>query len=418
MAALIPALRNLMSPLRPRDPEEHHRAATPLELLFDLVSVIAIASAAVGLHHGLSEGHALEATITFGMAFFAVWWAWMNFTWFASAYDNDDTTYRLLTMVIMAGSLVMAAGLPSLFSATPDFTTVIIGYVVMRIAMVVLWLRAGCADTAHRKSAVAYAIGIAVVQIYWLAFMLVQPLSSASSYGLWAVGVMLEISVPAIAESLTSTTPWHRHHIMERYGLLNIIVLGETLLAGTLALRQTVEHFDIMLIHTALSALVIVFALWWVYFLPEEHLPTRSLRRALVWGYGHFFIFASGAAVGAGFAALVDIITDHSEVSLIAGDYGVAIPVAAYFLSLWAVRDRYTCKGACVAVLPAFALLVLVAPAIGLGLEGVAGAAALCAVVRSRLAQPAPLGHESAAVDVVRTKKPSKVKVRGTAKRR
>ncbi|GEO85644.1 MULTISPECIES: low temperature requirement protein A [Alphaproteobacteria] len=392
MAALIPALQNFMPPLRPRDPEEHHRAATPLELLFDLVSVIAVASAAAGLHHGLSEGHALEATLTFGMAFFAIWWAWMNFTWFASAYDNDDTTYRLLTMVIMAGSLIMAEGIPSLFSATPDFTTVIIGYVLMRIAMVVLWLRAGCADTAHRKTAIAYAIGIALVQLYWVSFMLFQPLSSGISYGMWAIGVLLEISVPAIAESLTSSTPWHRHHIMERYGLLNIIVLGETLLAGTLALRETVEHFDIMLVHTALSALVIVFSLWWVYFLPEEHLPTRSLRRALIWGYGHFFIFASGAAIGAGFAALVDIITHHSEISVLAGDYAVAIPVAAYFLSLWMVRDRYICKGISIGVLPGFALLALLAPALGLGLEGVAGAAALAAIARSRL-QAVPAGH-------------------------
>ncbi|MBW8318076.1 MAG: hypothetical protein K0M47_01485, partial [Rhizobium sp.] len=120
----------------------------------------------------------------------------------------------------------------------------------------------------------------------------------------------------------------------------------------------------------------------------------------------------------AGFAALVDIITHHSQVSLIAGDYGVAIPVAAYFVSLWAVRDRYTCKGACMAVLPAFALLVLVAPAIGLGLEGVAGAAALGAVVRSRLAQPAPVAHESAVVKPESLKKTSKKKVRGTGKRR
>ena len=75
-------------------------------------------------------------------------------------------------MVIMAGSLVMAAGIAVACSPTaPDFTTVIIGYVVMRIAMVVLWLRAGCADTAHRKSAVAYAIGIALVQLYWVCFM-------------------------------------------------------------------------------------------------------------------------------------------------------------------------------------------------------------------------------------------------------
>ena len=50
------------------------------------------------------------------MVFFAIWWAWMNFTWFASAYDNDDVPYRLTVLVQIAGSLVMAAGIPRLFA--------------------------------------------------------------------------------------------------------------------------------------------------------------------------------------------------------------------------------------------------------------------------------------------------------------
>ena len=78
----------------PRDVHEHHRASTPLELLFDLVAVIAIAAAAGELHHAVAHGHALEGAGKFVLAFFAIWWAWMNFSWFASAYDNDDAIFR------------------------------------------------------------------------------------------------------------------------------------------------------------------------------------------------------------------------------------------------------------------------------------------------------------------------------------
>jgi len=67
-------------PMPPRDPQQEHRAATPLELLFDLVSVIAIAVAAAGLHHAVAEAHAVEGILKFVAAFFAIWWAWMNFT--------------------------------------------------------------------------------------------------------------------------------------------------------------------------------------------------------------------------------------------------------------------------------------------------------------------------------------------------
>ena len=45
------------------------------------------------------------------MMFFAIWWAWMSFTWFATAYDTDDVPYRLLTFVQMAGAITIAAGI-------------------------------------------------------------------------------------------------------------------------------------------------------------------------------------------------------------------------------------------------------------------------------------------------------------------
>src|SRR6187402_3508026 len=83
----------LMAPMRARSPHEPHRAATPLELLFDLVFVVAIAQAAAGLHHSIAEAHVLAGLAGYLMVFFAIWWAWMNFTWFASAYDCDDVPY-------------------------------------------------------------------------------------------------------------------------------------------------------------------------------------------------------------------------------------------------------------------------------------------------------------------------------------
>ncbi|MEM5500289.1 low temperature requirement protein A [Ahrensia kielensis] len=373
-------------PLSPRSPEESHRAATPLELLFDLVSVIAIAAAALGLHHAIAEAHAVQGIITFLMAFFAIWWAWMNYTWFASAYDNDDALFRLLTMLIMGGSLFMAAGISPLFKSG-DLTMVILGYIIMRVGMIALWLRAAVSDPDHRSTAMTYAIGIGLVQVFWVSFLFLQPLAPAFIYGLFIVGVVLELAVPVIAER-KNTTPWHRHHIIERYGLLNIIVLGETFLAGVISLQQIANgETNIAFVHIAISALVIVFSMWWLYFSQEEHLQTSDLNRALVWGYGHFIIFASGAAVGAGFAVLVDVISGHAKASLLVGDYAVGIPVAIYMLGLWFVRDRFCLTGNAKLVLPIFAVLVLLAPLTPLALEGIAAMTALSVLVRNYLAQ-------------------------------
>ena len=366
----------------PRDPHEPHRAATPLELLFDLVSVIAIAAAAAGLHHAISEDHALQGIIRFVLAFFAIWWAWMNYTWFASAYDNGDTTFGLLTMTIMAGALTLAAGIGA-FMGSLDLRLTIIGYVIMRIAMVALWLRAARHDPERRATALTYAIGIAAVQIYWVGLFLLQPWSELPFYALFVLGGVLELLVPVIAER-KSPTPWHRHHMIERYGLLTIIVLGETLLAGSIALRTVAgDHSQIELVHIALSALVTLFAMWWLYFGREEHLESNDLNRALTWGYGHVVIFASGAAVGAGFAVLVDIVTKHAKVPLLVGNFAVAIPVALYLLGLWFVRDRFAHDGAARYVLPAFAVLVALVPLTPLALEGVAGLAVACVIAKS-----------------------------------
>jgi hypothetical protein len=118
-----------------RDPDEAHRASTPLELLFDLTFVVAVARAGFELRDALALGQAGLALARYAEIFFGLWWAWMNFTWFASAYDTDDVPYRLLTLLQMAGVLVFAAGIPAAFKHF-DLAIVVAGYVIMRLALV------------------------------------------------------------------------------------------------------------------------------------------------------------------------------------------------------------------------------------------------------------------------------------------
>ena len=82
-----------------RSIDEPDRVASQLELLFDLTFVVAIASATEQLARSVAGGDAVDGLLSFLQVFFAVWWAWMNFTWFASSYDTDDVAYRLLTLM-------------------------------------------------------------------------------------------------------------------------------------------------------------------------------------------------------------------------------------------------------------------------------------------------------------------------------
>lgn len=175
-----------------RDPQEGHRPSTPLELFVDLTFVVAVAAAAVELHHGLSEDHVGASVFSYVAVFFAIWWAWMSFTWFASAYDTDDVPYRLLVFVQMVGVLVLAAGVARAFD-DDDFAIITLGYVVMRLALVCQWLRAAEFDAARRATAHRYAAGIAIVQVGWVARLALPDALLVVGFG---VLVAAEIAIP------------------------------------------------------------------------------------------------------------------------------------------------------------------------------------------------------------------------------
>ena len=245
-----------------RSPHEAHRAATPLELLFDLVFVVAIAQAANGLHHAITAAHLLEGLIGYLMVFFAIWWAWMNFTWFASAYDCDDVLYRLAVFVQIAGALMMAGGVTAMFETRAPNLATIGGYVVMRLALVAQWLRAAASDAARRKTGHRYAAGITVLQLAWIAVLFVP--------GIWIPAFLtlaaLELALPLWAEGVAPTT-WHPHHIAERYGLLTLIVLGESILAATIAVQSALSSGEALsaLVPLIIGGLLIVYSMWWMY---------------------------------------------------------------------------------------------------------------------------------------------------------
>src|SRR3954469_8551570 len=98
-----------------RDPDEEHRASTPLELLFDLTIVVAFSTAADELAHFIAEGHAWAGVAGFTFASLAVSGAWVNYSWVASAYDADGWVFRVATMVQIVGVIVLSLGLPQMF---------------------------------------------------------------------------------------------------------------------------------------------------------------------------------------------------------------------------------------------------------------------------------------------------------------
>ncbi|MEU0948117.1 low temperature requirement protein A [Streptomyces canus] len=371
------------SPLRrltARGRDEAHRVASPLELFFDLCFVVAIAQAGAGLVHAVAEGHAGEGILNYAMLFFAIWWAWMNFTWFASAYDNDDALYRVVTLIQIAGVLVLAAGVSRAFE-DHEYLAVWLGYVIMRLALIAQWLRvARSTEGAERTMALRYVFGVLLCQVGWLGLLV---LPEGGRPWVFVVMAVLEMCVPPFAER-DHPTSWHPHHIAERYGLFTIIVLGETIAAATVAVKTGIDEHDALgeLLPIAAGGLLIIFAAWWIYFVVPIHGHLRSNKQAFLWGYGHYLVFAPAAAIGAGLEVAVEQAVGKAHISTLAASAAVTLPTSLYLLTVWLLHSRYFKVGiAQQLVLPVTALLVICCTFLGDWAVLAAGIVAALAVV-------------------------------------
>src|SRR4051794_14532767 len=305
-----------------RDPDEENRASTPLELLYDLTIVVAFGTAANELAHYLAEGHGGAGIAGFVLAPFDDSWAWLNYSWFASAYDTDDWVFRLATMVQMIGVIVVALGLPPMFASidhgdTLDIDVMVGGYVLMRVALLGLWWQVSREDPARRPTARAYMLGVGLVQVAWVA-VAIADLSIGVSLTLFFVLFTVETAAPYLAER-KAPTPWHPHHIAERYGLLVIITLGEVII-GTVASLNAVVHgtqgwtMDAVLL--TIAGLGLTFGCWWAYFsVPWAEPLVRHRELGFRFGYGHLVIFGALAAMGGGLHVAAYALEDKAEIA-------------------------------------------------------------------------------------------------------
>ena len=330
-------------PLSGRDPHQPHRTATPLELLYDLTFVVAFGQAGNELAHYVAEGHVRTGVVGFAFATFAICWAWISYSWFASAYDQDDWVCRLATMVQMVGVIILALGLPEMFASIEDGPTLdngvmVLGYIVMRVPMAFQWLRAARHDPARRSAHLTYVWAIVITQIGWTGLVFLS-LSVPATFALGFVLLLLELAGPLVAQRRKGGTPWHAHHIAERYALLVIITLGEGVI-GTVASLSAVVHgpegWSVAAALVAVAGTGLTFGLWWMYFtMPSGEVLHRHRDRSFAWGYGHILIFGSLAAVGAGLHVAALYLEHHTTIGAVGTVLSVAVPLAVYVLTLF-----------------------------------------------------------------------------------
>ncbi|MDI3387593.1 low temperature requirement protein A [Streptomyces sp. B-S-A8] len=366
-----------------RDPAEHHRAATPLELLFDLTFVVAVGTAAHHFAEMLAEDHAVQAVTAFVMAMFAISVAWISFTWFASAFGTDDWLDRVLTMVQMMGVVVFALGLPAFFHAVEEgdhleLRGIVIGYVIMRVAMVSQWWRASRESPGFRHVGRANIRWTVIAQLGWIALAFATGLPLGLAFAAFILLGALELLLPVLSQGRAGGTPWHPHHVAERYALFAIITLGEGVV-GTVASSGELfggadgTHWSADAVAVVVAGVGLTFAMWWVYFAtPFGDILVFRRGRGYLFGYGHILLFIGIAGAGAGLHVAGLQLEHHTKLGEPAVVLSLAVPVGLYILMVYVLHtlllsgaDRFH------ALLIALSVLVLVA-AVLLSTAGVA----------------------------------------------
>ena len=284
-------------PMTSRDTDEEHRASTPLELLFDLCFVVAVAA---GRRRSCTMRSPTatpgSAVVSYVLVFFAIWWAWMNFTWFSSAYDNDDVVYRLLTLVQITGVLILAAGVPRAFEHR-DFDVVFVGYLVMRVGLVTPLVAGG---PLRPRTAARPCTG-----------------SRRGSRCAWSGGSAWRCSAGRCGRSSCSASPswrcrcgpsWRRRHRGTPRTSPSATACSRSSCSARPSWRRrsrsrrwsTTASGDTTVVLTAVGALLTVFSMWWLYFAKPAARVAGVEPGRVPWGYGHYVVFAAAAAVGAG----------------------------------------------------------------------------------------------------------------------
>jgi low temperature requirement protein LtrA len=281
LSRVVAALR-LRHPGQPNSAEQRH--ATWLELFFDLVFVLALSGVTGRL--GTGEGPSAGQIGTAAGIYVLVQWAWIGQCYYDTRFDPDDVPNRLIVLVATAGVGAMALGVRH----APVGLLLPAGYLVVRGALLLMYLRVLSIDRSPRPLVAVYGTGFGIGWLLWLGSLALPPTIRPV---LWVVALAIELATPWSGRHWLNRYPVDTSHLPERLGQLTIILLGATLTN----LRDAVPgpHPPTRALVAAGVALLIPISIWWVYTtFVTSRLAVPRLGNGQAYGYLHA---PTGAAI-------------------------------------------------------------------------------------------------------------------------
>jgi len=252
-------------PALDRDPSRAHW----MELFFDLIFVALVGQLALGLH----EHPSVSGLLVFTALFASVWWSWVNLTFTVNVMPW--LTRRQLAIVMLAAMFAVGAIAVAAPEATGERAWLFAaGNAALRFVLLGLWVSQSWASgTASRIRLLVYN---GVTAVIWLVSIWVP---SPWNFVLWGAVIVIEVTL-----LVTSSQSWadrvlpnmNVEHLSERFGLLVVIVLGESVLSSVTALN------DVWTLEAGLTALLglgVIALLAWSFFMYGTDAMRSGLER-------------------------------------------------------------------------------------------------------------------------------------------
>ncbi len=268
----------------------HERKVGWLELFYDLIYVAAI----IQLGNALSENIGLGGFLAFFALMTPIWLAWTGFTFYSNRFVVDDVIHRCGVFVQMFFIGAVAVCVPDVFNHEPQGFA--LAYAGVRLLLMGAYLRTWIQTDEVRELTFRYTIGYGLSGLMWLGSAFIP---EPWCYVVWAaaLGVDLATSLAPRAREMVERCQPDVHHMTERYGLLTIIVLGESFVKVLSAVSEHGLTFTVGAMGAV--ALGITCFMWWLYFDDIGGSRIKQTKWASdIWIYSHLPFTVSVVAVG------------------------------------------------------------------------------------------------------------------------
>jgi low temperature requirement protein LtrA len=332
-----------------------NRHATWLECFFDLIFVVVIDD----LTHVLSHTH--EGRLDplqfwkFVLIFIPLWWIWASHTMYANRFDADDRKHRLATLVIMFLLIILSGLIDQRFVAS--FDAIVVCYAGAKYIVAMMYF---VSKYRHKESAaLTTAVGGAIIAGSTISLASIL-FPAPERYVVFYLGILFDLVVfMFFLPRRLQVIPVHTEHLIERVGLLTIIILGESVTSLSTGLSDLSWTAQRLL--TAATGFVMISSIWWVYFDSFHLLTKQQLTTGHSVLYSHFFVFI-------GLSILASLIRHAILDDMAVSDFRILSAIGAvcffigkqygYFMELPGLRSQLVINTLVVFVLIGLALLL------------------------------------------------------------